>query len=148
MNRSVVPTVRQAIVDRLRLRAGLSGIQVEPTHPGAAIEEETIFLGDAHDGKHEIANLKAGRKSRNEEFTLDVYVAVLTPGNSATEAEQRAFALLGEVESMLADDPRVGLAASVLQSAEGGDWEESLEPEELGWTCALRFEVKCRARLT
>lgn len=145
MNTSTTPTVKQAIVTVLAARAGLAGVQVKYAHPGNLIAFEAIFLGQAR-GRHDIAALRQGRKPRDEEYAIDLFVAAGKDGGDVQASEARAFALLGEVESALADDPKLG--TSVLHWAKAGEWELDSELTPEGAVSVIRLEIDCKARLT
>lgn len=145
MNSSTVVTVKKAMVTTLQARAGLAGIQVSYAHPGDKLEPDSIWMGDVR-GHHEIAALRAGRKVRNEEYTLDVIVSVLKAGGDVQDAEDRAFVLFIEVEGALADDPRLG--GTVLEWAKAGEFTTTVGMTETGGLAEIKLGVECRARLT
>jgi hypothetical protein len=142
---STVPTIKDALVTALKAQAGLAGIQVERAHPGPEkLDREAVWLGAAR-GRHVIPVMKAGRKSRDEEYIVEVLLSVVKPGGTLEEAEERAFALLAEVEDVLADDPRLGTTAILW--AKAGEWGESSGYLDEGAEADIRLEVECKARL-
>ena len=145
---STVPTVRAQLVTRLAARAGLAGVQVSQYHPGDQVQPEAIFTGKVT-GRHDISSIKAGRKNRDETYDLDVVVSVLgsTDGKLET-AETRAFALLAEIEGELADDPRIGLAPTVVNWCKAGDFEESATRTDQGPLFEIKMAMEVVARLT
>lgn len=144
--RSTVPAVRAALVALLQARPGLAGVQVGYSHPGDALERESMFLGGTR-GRHDPANLRAGRKHRDEAYTLDVWVDVSADGPTAQPASERAWALIGELEDVLADDPSLGLGqplwAVLGECDDGHDFDE----ETRGWKARIRAGVDIKARL-
>lgn len=145
--RSTVPTVRAQLVALLAARAGLAGVQVAYTHPGEATTFETVFLGDSR-GTSEPATIRAGRKARHEHFTIDVWVEVVRDGPDAQTASERSWALAGEVEDMLADDPSLGLSQPFWAVLAEEDQSVYVEDSHRGYVSRLRLGIECEARLT
>ena len=145
--RSTVPTVRAALVALLAARPALAGVQVEYTHPLEAIEDEAIFLGDSR-GTAEIATIRAARKSRQESYTIDVWVEVNRDGPTAQDASERAWTLAGEVGDMLADDPSLGLTQPFWAVLEESDQGVYVDDARRGYVSRVRLGIHCEARLT
>jgi hypothetical protein len=146
-SRSTVPTVRAALVAALAARPALAGVDVGHSHPGAAIEPEAVYLGRAR-GSDEVPVMRAGRKRRQESYTLDVFFDVVADGPTGREASERAWALFGELEDLLADDPSLGQAPPFWAAL--GDWDEVLffDDARQGFGSLLRAGVQIEARLT
>lgn len=146
-SRSTVPTVRAALVTALGARPALAGVQVAPSHPGQAVEPESVYLGRAR-GSDEIPVVRAGRKKRQESYTLDVFFDVVADGPTGQEASERAWALFGELEDLLADDPSLGQTQPFW--AVLGDWDETLffDDARQGFGSLLRAAVQIESRLT
>lgn len=146
-SRSTVPTVRSALLVALGARAALAAVQVSYSHPGQAIEPESVYLGAAR-GSDEIPVIRAGRKKRQESYTLDVFFDVVADGPTGQEASERAWTLFGELEDLLADDPSLGQPAPLW--AVLGDWSETLffDDARQGFGSLLRAAVQIEARLT
>lgn len=163
---STVPTVKARLVTLLTAALATSGptggqVQVSYAWKGSAMEEEAVFLGRRPSdvateplyqavGNGGIATLKAGRKQRNEDYPVELTIWTfrpdLTPADSAT-ADARAFALLAEVEDVLADDPKLGLGTAVI-STELTSFEHSLFPFNHGWCAVIVPTIQVRARLS
>lgn len=125
----------------------MAATQTTYSHPGDARENESIYLGEVR-GSSEIPTVRAGRKARQERYTLDVWIDLDAVGPDADTASARAWALFGELEDILADDPTVGLGAPFWATL--GDYSETLMYDESrrGWGSLLRAGVDCEARLT
>ena len=151
MNSSTVAAVKTAIITALAARAGLAGVQVEYADPAKHRQDELIYFGNTR-GRHEIAAIRAGRKPRNETYTLDLYIGAVKRGETVSAAEDRVAALLAEVEGLVADDPQLtaaGLAAGTIDSITAGDWE--IDPGEIEPgrpAAAMVFGLEVRARLS
>lgn len=147
---STVATVKTQLVTLIG--AALPGVQVTRVRPKLAeMERESVWLDPRVVGRHEIAAIKAGRKPRSESYTITAIVSVLeqdeTDGPEVAEA--RAMVLATEIEDVLADDPRLGLAGAI-DWATAGEFESqvvlSAEPE--GWLAEVRLGIDVVARLT
>lgn len=145
--RSTVPTVRAQLVSLLAARAGLAGVQVEYSHPLEGIDDEALYLGESR-GTSQIPTVRAGRKARQEQYIIDVWVEVNRDGPTPQDASERSWALVGEVEDMLADDPSLGLSQpfwAVLAEAEQGVY---VDDSRRGYVSRIRLGIQCEARLT
>lgn len=116
------------------------------SHPGNALRDEGIWLGDVR-GSQEVPVSRAGRARRQETYVLDVFVAVTRGGPRVKDAEDRAFALAGELEDVVADDLALGQAQPFWATL--GVWEESTfwDEQRQGWGCTIRIELNVNARL-
>lgn len=152
---STVPTVKATLVTLID--AALA-VPVTWAWPGPDAEHECVFLGPHPatadirlDLSSQIATVKAGRKQRQEEYVVRVTVWSFRPELTTADAqtcETRAFELAAEVEDVLADNPRLGLAAGVIQYAEVDAVSSTLFPFNSGWATELAIDVRVRARLT
>jgi len=145
--RSTVPTVRAALVTLLAARPGLADVQVEYTHPGQELQGETIFLGDSR-GTAELATIRAGRRTRTETYTLDVWIEVNSDGPTAQTASERAWTLAGEVEDQLADDATLGLTQPFWAVIVEADQSVYVDDAKRGYVARIRVGIQCEARLT
>ena len=160
---STVPTVKARLVTVLTAAlasASLEGDQVPVTYawPGPDTQPEAVFLGphpQAADIRLDLSDqtptVKAGRKQRQESYTVRVTVWCWRPDVTATGAqtvETQAFSLAGLIEDVLAEDPRIGLAATVVQWIRVETMSSTLFPFERGWACELSMDLEVGARLT
>jgi hypothetical protein len=105
MATSTIPAFKSALLSRLQARAGLSGVQVTYGWPTGSVKRESIMLGGAT-GTQEFRTIGATQKM--ETYTLDVYITVIREGHARQQnADERALALMGELEDELRDDPTV-----------------------------------------
>lgn len=147
MATSSAPTFRAALLAALQARPALAQVQVAYSHPGDTVDHEAIYLGELR-GDSNIPVIRAARKKREERYALDVWFDVAAVGPDAQTASERAWALFGELEDLLAEDPTVGLPAPF--RAVLGDFTETLMFDESrrGWGSLLRAGVECETRLT
>lgn len=152
---STVPTVKARLV---ALFDAALDVPVTWAWPGPDTAPECVFLGPHPqladirlDLSSDIPTIKAGRKQRQEEYRVRVTVWSFRPELTSADAEEcetRAFDLAAEVEDVLADDPRLGLPAGVIQYAEIESTASTLFPFQAGWACELAIDVAVRARLS
>lgn len=142
---STVPTARAALVTALT--AALPETQIAWSHPGDAREPESIYLGEARIDS-EVATIRAGRKKRQERYTIDVLIDVAADGPTGQDASERAFVLLGELEDILADDPSLGLPQPFWAALGATTEIPFFDEARRGFGSLLRVGVNCEARLT
>lgn len=153
---SGVPTVKTALVAQLQLRSGLSGVQVSYGWLGLAQLGESITLDPPDDQAQpagaRIPTLKAGRKGREETFTVVASIQVARGGQNAAAAEAtelRGFELLAEVDGLLADDPSLGGAVvGPTLRWDGVNYPRILTPFEAGWFCRIDAAYEFHLRLS
>jgi hypothetical protein len=102
---TTVPACKAAVLALLAARPALTGVVLTWAGPtkDEDFTEEMIFLGDT-DRTSDWAELGAGRRVESYSLTVTVYVEQW--GDDPQAAEQRAYALLDEVEDTLRDDIR------------------------------------------
>lgn len=152
---STVPTIKQQLVTVLD--AALS-VPVTYAWPGPKTESKSVFLGNHPatqdirlDGSSEIPTIKAGRKQRQEDYTLRVTVWSFRPdltSDGAEACETEAFGIFGDIDDELADDPQIGLASTVVQAVTVASYSSTLFPFQSGWACELAVDLRVQARLT
>lgn len=138
---STVPTVKAALTT-LMATAIPTG-QVSYGYPGDVIERDAVWISTV-DGTSVIPTMRAGRKTRHEEYRIRVHIDVAGPADTITEVEERAFDRMGSVEDILADDPSLGgiVTAAMLDSFESDTFQD-VE----GSACRLTLYVRVQARL-
>lgn len=151
---STVPATKQQLLVLLAARAGLTGVALHYAWTGTAAAAEEILLATDPDagtpdvvGRHDIPTL-GGRVSRDERYTVPLTIRVFQPGaepQNMAATEARAFAILVDVENLLADNPSLGVDGVL--TAKAGDWSSTLAPMEGGWACQVVFGIDVHARL-
>ena len=160
---TTIPTVKQRLVVVGAAAfddAGYLGgdVPVTYTWPGPDTQEECAFLGPHPDtadirldGTSQIPTIKAGRKQRQEEYTVRFTIWEFRPDLTVVAAatcEAQAFALLGLLEDELANDVRIGLPATTVQDIQIDAVASTLFPFNAGWACEIAVDLAVRARLT
>ena len=146
---STVPAFIDALL--AAMTTALPGVQVSAAWPGPDVtDEETLFIGaEVENWDLEIPTMKAGRKQRQETYTVSLEAWVAKPGllraESASAARTRAVEIIDAVDSFLADDP--ALTPSVLWARLEGRGA-TLVPFDKGWSCQATASISVAARLT
>lgn len=143
---STVTTVKAQLVTSMKASTDMPDWVTYSWAPWG--DADQVFLGVV-DGESNIATIKAGRKHRQETYTVDVVLRAIgqdkTP-QSAQAVEERAFGYLAALEDILADDVQVDGLTSI-QWARLFDFSSTLEPKDKGWGCQITCTVEVTARL-
>lgn len=137
-------TAKQRIITALQARAGLAGVTVSYGAPSSSdeIDPEMIFLGDVRFSQ---AWAALGARRRDEDYTIDLTVHVYQDGDEEQVVEERLWALFGEIEQALRDDPTLGGLLAMDAEIDGG--EQTTRPSDPGgWVSRLSLRVRCRSR--
>lgn len=115
--------------------------------PGDA-KPEMLVLGEVTWDDYAIATIKAGRKQRQENWSIGFELFVMgAPGTTPADpapARVRAFALLAPIENVLADDPET---TPDVQWVEIRPTEAGPRVFEKGWAYRIAGRFVARARL-
>lgn len=140
-------SIRHLYITRLvtLLRDQLGGVQVEYGWPGDTLEADAVYVADV-DGTVEIPTLKAGRKHRDDQFTVTVLIQAGLAGGDLAETAERAARLYAALEDVLADDPSLdgfdGLLDCELGFVAGPNTFRTSEGAVTFYAC----EINCQAR--
>jgi len=141
---STVPDVKTALVNLIG--AQLPGIQVVYGRPADnQLKRECVYVGDAT-GSHRIPVFKAGRKAREERYSVEVVIAVAKDRGQVSDSEGRAFELLEAVENVVADDPTLGGVDGLIHAI-AGEWAAGADQSTVGPAAVIAFNIECLARL-
>lgn len=132
-----------------RLRAELSGVQVEVSMPTNEVERTAVWVGDIT-GTTEPVNMTNTRQPRDDRFTFELWISAVILGDefgldAATECER----IYAAVEDVLADAPDLdgnveGLRWIVTQGTNEGP---NRRPLEAGWGAYRKVTVSAYSRL-
>lgn len=117
--------------------------------PDAAKQFELLWVDRVLDWSFVIPTIKAGRKQRQESFTLELVLWVPKPDVTSADAvlaDERAVELMAVVDSVLADD--VQAAEDRVQWLFLGAVSHELVPYGKGWACQILLQVQGQSRLT
>ncbi len=146
---STVPAVRAALETEINERLP-SGVKCYRAWPGPDAAAEMVVLGKV-EGSHEIAAIKAGRRFRNETYSIEAEAWVfgaagMTPTNVGP-VEDRAWELMEAVENTLAVDPTID-GTQTVNWAGVGRIEMDVATFEKGWAVRVLMTIEVTARLT
>lgn len=146
-----IAVLKSAIVDGLRLRAGLSGVQIMSADIAQRDAKESILLIGEDMIEQEWAAI--GRLSRDEMITLTGMIMVKTPGSSETvirACRDRCIELMAEVEEFFWDTANAPAVGGIVKSAMARPAElHEIAAGDGSRLAILRFEVRTgRTRLT
>lgn len=147
MSTTSAPTIRAALIAALQDRLAMKDVAVTHVWQGQADEQQRVYLGNTS-ADLAFATIRAGRKKREEDYTIQLIIDVEDPTDWGPASEARAFELAGDVDDLLAADPALGLSATLptlrihvshLEQASG-----ALENAGLGTRITLTLSVQSR----
>jgi len=144
---SLVPAARTALLSALTASLAGGGVQCSASHPGDAIERESVYLGDCR-FSYDLATIRSGRRSRDQEFVLDVWLVTTTDGPDAQAATTRAWQLFAYLEDIVANKPTLGLAQPFWAVVTDGDEVLGWDEDRRGAFSRIRAGVTCTGRVT
>lgn len=134
MATSTIPAFKAALLTALQARAGLSGVQVTYGWPSGQVKRESIMLGGVT-GTQEFRTVGATQKMEN--YSLTAYITVIKEGSALQQsADERALAIMAEIEAELRSDLTVGNTVLTAQVA-----RYDLEPMASSETREARLTV-------
>ena len=141
---STVPAVKAALV--ALLTSALPSTQVSYGRPAdSMLSRNCVWVGRAA-GADRVPVMSAGRKVREQDYSVTVFVWVAKPRGTVEQAEDEAHVLLAEVEDALADDPSLGGVDGLIH-ATAGSWEAEADVAQEGPFCLVTLDVDVLARL-
>jgi hypothetical protein len=148
---SIRTAVARRLIDLLRADPTLTDATIRYGAPDQ-VGTLAVFVQIAEDGGTTTANMRAGRKSRNDEFDLEVWVALHVPGSDQLEAAERVELAWASVENVLADSPTLALdgdgVPGLIHAMQAGDSDgPRTTPTETGVLCWWVARISCLARL-
>lgn len=148
MGATIIPTFKTRLLDLIRARPALAGVQAEYALPAGNLEDRRLFFSDDVDADRTISGMREGRKVRQESAEFGVFCEAYLEGGTQAEAEASAIALATEVEDLLADDPMLGRTIVGLQAARVTNWSLAAGPTGVGHLARVVVSVRYDARLT
>lgn len=134
--------VTKHLVDRIRDRH--PGLQVEPGWPGDRLEAEAVWV-DELDGEVTIPVMTAGRKYRDDKFTIPFEIRVAGKGD-LDDTMARLSEIVAGIEDDLADDPALGDFDGLISAEVSSERMTSGEIRNVGWIGFAEVVVSCHAR--
>jgi len=108
------------------LAGAVAGVQVSYGWP-KQLAHECIYVG-ATRGPVSVANMRAGRKQRDDTFTVEVHFLAGKPRQTAQQADERVLELYAVLEDVIAANGNLGGLAGVLWAAQLADELEVADP--------------------
>lgn len=144
---SIRVAAKTRLVALLAAREELQNVQVAYAWPGKEQEAECMWIGGSV-GPVTIANMRAGRKSRDDTFQLTVHWTAAAPGQTAEEADARAEHLYAGLENLLAEDTALGGLDGVLWVRQNGNAQFfNPDPTNEGYIVHGQAVVEVKSRL-
>ena len=145
---SGVVTIKQRLVTVLDAALSIDVSYAPPFNPRG---QSILFLGDVKLGRHDYPTMKAGRKAREESFTLALYVETICPGKDSSVAELEALSHLEALENEIANDPSIGLSGTDptlrLQVANFA-LDTTVDENQRGWRSRVTVQIEVAHRLS
>lgn len=104
---SIMVTFKTTLLEAIGVMPGMAGVKVSFADPGENALKENIWFGRISDNDHDPVALKAGRRRREENFTLEINVEVGGTRLTPERCETRALALGLLIEEYIADNPKL-----------------------------------------
>lgn len=125
-------------------QATLDGVQVEAGWPGDTLKSEAVWI-DQLDGEVTIPVMTAGRKYRDDRFTVPFEVRVA--GKASLDATMTRLAVIvAEIEDVLADDPGLDTLDGLISAEVSEERMTAGEIANTGWIGFAEIVVSCHAR--
>lgn len=145
MTTTTMAALKASLKTELEARDGLSGVQVSYGQPGTQQRREALWLGATELGSQEIAAFRSGTQRRRESYELHVWVEVSSK-RTPEDSEARAVALMGELEDLVAVDPKVNDVPNLLFVFVNGMEMDTIEGPE-GPLTTIDVTLQCEGRL-
>lgn len=145
---SIRVAAKRRLVELLTDQPILEGVQVTYGWPGNDLQHESVWVG-ATRGPVTIPTMRAGRKARDDLFTIDVHFMAGTPGQPDAEtADARVEELYTALEDVLATKNTLDDLDGILRAIQNGDVEFA-DPQatDQGWVGFCTATVEIHARL-
>jgi rRNA maturation endonuclease Nob1 len=94
--------VKQAVVDALTAHANLIDVPVSLGWPGKHIERRHVWIARTT-GEVTYPHVMAGRKTRQDDYTITVLFYAAVPGDNIKEAEDRVELMFQAFDDLAAD---------------------------------------------
>jgi hypothetical protein len=138
---TTITAMRAALIALLQARAGLTGVQLGYGMPSGALQREHILLGQV-EATQEYAAIGTVRKF--EDYTVALFISVTREGVQQQEADERALALLAEVDACLRSNPTV---SGTVLTAELARYRMEPLASDTTREARITVEIQTRARI-
>lgn len=144
---TTVPAVKAALVTLLTAEINDTSVQVMHgrSQDNLVKKRQVVVVGSVSYAS-EIANIKAGRKQRDERYSVEVIFLVAKPRGAPEDAETAVWGLFNALEDVLADDTSLGAIDGLVWAALGSV-EADVAMEKEGPVAWVTANVDCYGRL-
>ena len=143
---SIRHIVKDTIVQLLKARPELAGVQVEYGFPADTMEQDCVWFSAVKGMSYTVPAVQAGRLQRDDIFDLTVVLQSGKHGFSPADGETAAAAYLAALENIVADDASLadvdGLVDATISSVDGPVTERTIE----GAISFYVVVISCHAR--
>jgi hypothetical protein len=117
MAASTAPQIKAALLTLLRADSGLSGVQCEYSDPGDAIQQESLFYGRTIESEQPSSY---GQRKQRESYDIELYIYVATDSNDPQTCEERCWALIARLETVVrANNSNTGALSTAMTNGAG-----------------------------
>lgn len=142
---SIRPAVKTYL--KTQLATALPAVLVLRTWDGKQLERSTAWIRRTT-GTIDFPLAMAGRKARNDDFSVRWVFASVSPGDTEEEAETRVMAMFAALENLVANDVSAanldGLVHMTIGTTEGPD---TFPNGDEGFGAIFEADVDCKSRL-
>lgn len=154
---SIRTAVARRVIELLQADGDLAGVTVTygfPRDGVTGVGEPIVFVQVAEDGGTTTTHMKAGRKSRTDEWDVEVWVAMTTAADdeNGLVAAERVEAVFASVENLCAANPTLQQDGSTVDGliwavVDGDSDGPRVTPIDSGYLAWWNARIACRARL-
>lgn len=138
--------VKAAIVDALQAHTSLLDVPVSYGWPGKHLEREHVWLANTT-GTVNYPHVMAGRKTREDDYTITILFMASKDGKNLAEAEERVQEMYQALDDLAADGELIGTHDGVEWSLHGETVDgPNSELTDKGAVAFIRADVSIRAR--
>lgn len=145
---SIRPAVKTWLKERLSDRLDSEEVVVLRSWDGKLLERSTVWI-QRTTGETTFPFAMAGRKDRDDEFTVHLVFTAVHPGDSEEDAEARVLAYVNVLEDLIADDPSLGGLDGVIHATYSmGDGPDTYPAGDEGFGAMQMVDVNVKSRLS
>ncbi len=148
---STAPAFKAALMASLVADGELADYQVSATFPGATLQPTAVYFGKTHGTVTIPVMAGSARIRRQETFNVDLHIDVTRGTTDVTEPEAVAFAIMGELDSILATNTTQGVSngQTFVWKSLITDWASApyYDDARSGWAILLTCSIEVTARL-
>jgi hypothetical protein len=150
MASTTLPAMKAAFEAQLEARPGLAPpVTVTRRLPGVMLgptANQVVSLGGVVTNQADPVTIRMGDVGSYEEtYTVVVMIDVLYQTGDTTSVEERAYALMAEIEDQLDADPTVNGSLGWSGHAQRDGYDAALRQDSSACQCSIDMRIKCTA---